>query len=516
MLLDAVAQVKGRYLWLAGEGPLRRGLERQASSLGIKERVRFLGWRDDAAALLAACDMLVCSSRSEPLGNTIIEAWAARRAVIACAASGPVELIRSGETGLLVPVNDAAKLAASSNPNAGAGQAARPRARRGGPRALRHAIQRGAGGRALSRLPRLGDALMCGIAGMMSLGGDAPPVTRLQAMEKALAHRGPDGNGHYRSGDVGMVQTRLAIIDLATGDQPLYEPGGAALVANAEIYNYRELHAEDAAGAIRHQLGLRAAAASLSQIRPRLPQASARYGRDRAARSGERPPRADARPVRNQAAVLRRDARRLRSSPRRRKLILVSGAVPVELVRQSRNELLELQFTTGRDTIFAGISRVLPGETLVVTRGRIVERRHIEALPRGEPARSVDEEAALAEFDGVFAASVTLHQRYDVPYCMFLSGGTDSTAVLAMMARLNERPVKAFTIGFSNAAVSDEDARRRVPSRMSSAPSMSRSSSAKAISGRSCPRSRARWTIPPRITRSCRPTSSPRPRAKPG
>jgi glycosyltransferase involved in cell wall biosynthesis len=113
VLLDAVAQVKGLYLWLAGEGPLRRGLERQASSLGIKERVRFLGWRDDAAALLAACDMLVCSSRSEPLGNTIIEAWAARRAVIACAASGPAELIRSGETGLLVPVDDAAKLAAA-------------------------------------------------------------------------------------------------------------------------------------------------------------------------------------------------------------------------------------------------------------------------------------------------------------------------------------------------------------------------------------------------------------------
>src|SRR6201994_3190296 len=62
-------------------------------------------------------------------------------------------------------------------------------------------------------------------------------------MEKALSHRGPDGNGHYRAGDVGMVQTRLAIIDLATGDQPLYEPGGAALVANGEIYNYVELQA---------------------------------------------------------------------------------------------------------------------------------------------------------------------------------------------------------------------------------------------------------------------------------
>ena len=76
---------------------------------------------------------------------------------------------------------------------------------------------------------------MCGIAGFMTLSGEAPSTDGLAAMEAALQHRGPDGFGHYRVGDVGMVQTRLAIIDLATGDQPLYEPSGAALVANGEI-----------------------------------------------------------------------------------------------------------------------------------------------------------------------------------------------------------------------------------------------------------------------------------------
>jgi len=70
---------------------------------------------------------------------------------------------------------------------------------------------------------------MCGIAGLMTYDGTAPPPAPLRAMGDALRHRGPDGDGRYRSGDVGMVQTRLAIIDLATGDQPLYEPGGAAL-----------------------------------------------------------------------------------------------------------------------------------------------------------------------------------------------------------------------------------------------------------------------------------------------
>lgn len=110
-LLEAVAQVEGLYLWLAGEGPLDHALKRQARALGIESRVRFLGWRQDVAALFAASDMLVCSSRSEPLGNTIIEAWAARVPVIASAASGPAELIEAGKTGILVPVDDAMALA---------------------------------------------------------------------------------------------------------------------------------------------------------------------------------------------------------------------------------------------------------------------------------------------------------------------------------------------------------------------------------------------------------------------
>ena len=118
-LLDAVAQVSGLYLWLAGEGPLDRALKRQARALGIEDRIRFLGWRSDVAALLAAADMLVCSSRSEPLGNTIIEAWAARVPVIACAASGPAELIERDKTGILVPVDDAPALAAAMKALAG-------------------------------------------------------------------------------------------------------------------------------------------------------------------------------------------------------------------------------------------------------------------------------------------------------------------------------------------------------------------------------------------------------------
>jgi glycosyltransferase involved in cell wall biosynthesis len=109
--LEALARVPDLYLWIAGEGPLAEALKAQARRLAVMPRVRFLGWRDDVASLLATADMLICPSRHEPLGNVVIEAWAHRCPVIAAASDGPRGLIAAGRDGLLVPVNDAEALA---------------------------------------------------------------------------------------------------------------------------------------------------------------------------------------------------------------------------------------------------------------------------------------------------------------------------------------------------------------------------------------------------------------------
>ncbi len=101
----------GAHLSIAGEGPERGALEALAREAGVAERVTFLGWRSDIGALLAGCDVFVCSSRHEPLGNIVLESWSAGRPVVAAAAQGPSELIADGETGLLVPVEDAEALA---------------------------------------------------------------------------------------------------------------------------------------------------------------------------------------------------------------------------------------------------------------------------------------------------------------------------------------------------------------------------------------------------------------------
>ncbi len=113
VLLDAMVRLPRAWLWLAGDGPLRGDLESQVAKLGIGERVRFLGWRDDTPALMAAADALVCPSRHEPLGNVVIEAWSRGLPVIAARAQGPSALIDDEVTGLLVPTEDSHALAAA-------------------------------------------------------------------------------------------------------------------------------------------------------------------------------------------------------------------------------------------------------------------------------------------------------------------------------------------------------------------------------------------------------------------
>ncbi|MGY4802979.1 asparagine synthase (glutamine-hydrolyzing) [Teichococcus aerofrigidensis] len=293
---------------------------------------------------------------------------------------------------------------------------------------------------------------MCGIAGLILKPGHVPDAALLQRLTAALAHRGPDGAGHHVAANVALAHTRLAIIDLATGDQPLFA-GPAALVGNGEIYNYRELRDENAL-----------VCATGSDCEPPLHL----FRRDGMAfAEGLRGMYALA--IHDRAArqvVLARDPFGIKplytaeamggiafaSEPQ---ALIAAGLVAPRLRAEARNELLQMQFTTGAETIFEGIHRVLPGETIAIAEGRVLERRLRPALPEGGP-EAIGEAEALARFDAAFQDSVALHQRSDVPYGMFLSGGTDSAAVLAMMARLNTAPVTAFTAGFDVKGAADE------------------------------------------------------------
>ena len=300
---------------------------------------------------------------------------------------------------------------------------------------------------------------MCGIAGLMTRDGGPPSRATLIKMLSVLRHRGPNGEGMHISQGVGLAQNRLAIIDLSTGDQPMHEPGGAALVANAEIYNYIELRQELTDVRFTSQ----------SDCEPPL-HLYRKYGFDFAKK------------LRGMYAIAIYDAAKDRlvlsrdpfgikplyycetteqfafaSEPR---ALLAAGLAPRSVNATQRNELLQLQYTCGRQTIYSSIQRVMPGETLVVRGGRIVDRRRLAMLPEPdvETPRHASLDDAIDTLDRTLEESVRIHQRSDVPYGLFLSGGIDSSAVLALMARLNERPVRAFTVGFGNTGVHDERA----------------------------------------------------------
>ena len=297
---------------------------------------------------------------------------------------------------------------------------------------------------------------MCGIAGLiLNTGAPAPEAALLDALAVPLAHRGPDGHGHTVVGRVALVHNRLSIIDLVTGDQPLFA-GPAALVANGEIYNYRELRAAMSGTSFTTMsdcepplhLWLTDGAAFADRLRGMYAIAI----HDRAARSvtltrdpfGIKP--LYVAPIEGGIAFA--------SEPR---ALLESGLVARRVRPRVREELLQLQFTTGVETIFDGIERVLPGATLTCADGHVIDRRQTPILPEGGP-EDIDEETAIARLDRALEESVDLHQRSDVPYGMFLSGGIDSSALLAMMARLNDQPVLAYTAGFDSPGVADERA----------------------------------------------------------
>ncbi len=111
VLVRAMRRLPGVHVVIAGEGPERGALERLARGEGVAGRLHLPGWTQDGAGLLAACDVLVCPSRQEPLGNVVLEGFSAARPVVAAAAAGPAELIEDGRTGRLVAVEDDAALA---------------------------------------------------------------------------------------------------------------------------------------------------------------------------------------------------------------------------------------------------------------------------------------------------------------------------------------------------------------------------------------------------------------------
>ena len=305
---------------------------------------------------------------------------------------------------------------------------------------------------------------MCGIAGVQTTDGSAPNAAALARMRVALAHRGPDGSALLVRGDTALLHLRLAIVDLMNGDQPLFGPGETALVANGEIYNDPDLrHAmADTPWRTRSDCeppvflyardGLRFADALRGMYAIAIHEPET--GRLVLAR--------DPFGIKPLYYVASEEGFAFASEP----AALVAGGFAEALVDPVRRaELLQLKFTTGARTILPAVMRVLPGETLVVQGGRILERHRREhpalvAAPPTEGVATTRRRAGSSAVDigAVLFESVSAHLRADVPYGLFLSGGIDSAALLALMRQVTGSRIQAITVGWEGGSTADESA----------------------------------------------------------
>jgi asparagine synthase (glutamine-hydrolysing) len=293
---------------------------------------------------------------------------------------------------------------------------------------------------------------MCGIHGILNLDGSPSADDALQRMGNVTRHRGPDGEGVHVDGSLAMGMRRLAIIDLEGGNQPLTnEDRTLWLVANGEIYNYRELSRELTAQGHRlrtasdcepllhlyEQLGDGFLASVNGMFAFALWDSRRRrllLGRDRL---GIKP------------LYLRNDGRRLIFASEAKAILEVPG-VTTELDPRALSTFLSLGYVPAPQSMFRGIRKLPPATMLIAEDGRITERRYWRVPHSVESG--VDETTWVERVRGRIEESVRLQMVSDVPIGAFLSGGIDSSAVVAMMARHCDRPVKTYAIGFDGGA----------------------------------------------------------------
>ncbi|MGA9795345.1 MAG: asparagine synthase (glutamine-hydrolyzing) [Rhizomicrobium sp.] len=303
---------------------------------------------------------------------------------------------------------------------------------------------------------------MCGIAGVQFKQNrplDAALLDRLlDRFEASIHHRGPDSSGRFVVGGTALVSTRLAIVDIAHGDQPLVSQSGAVLVANGEIYNSPEIRAHYAEYPFK-------TGSDCEAIFPLYEK----FGGDFA--DGLRGMYAVAlyEPASGRL-TLSRDPFGIKPlyfvehetgfAFASEMSALAGFAAPI-VDKHSESEFLQLKYVTGAKTIFPAIQRLEPGETLFVENGAIVGRRDVPTWPRhvpprhGQPARQ-SYDAVLAEFGAVMRDAVAVHLRAEADWCLFYSGGVDSTILMRLAKDVAERPVRALTIGYPGREADDE------------------------------------------------------------
>ncbi|HXE15866.1 MAG TPA: asparagine synthase (glutamine-hydrolyzing) [Stellaceae bacterium] len=303
---------------------------------------------------------------------------------------------------------------------------------------------------------------MCGIAGFVLQGQPRDAGQRLKAMTDRIRHRGPDGEGFFLQSTadgrytIGLGHRRLAIIDLATGDQPItHQSAGVTLVFNGEIYNFRELRAELESRGHRFRTSSDTEALLNAYVEwgPRCVERFRGMFAFALWDDG------------NQRLMLARD--HFGKKPlfiqesggavlfgSEIKAILSFGGATPSLDRASLADYFVYRYVPAPHTLFAGIRKLMPGSYAVWEKGHLTETAFYHP-PYGDAPEIPSISDPVAAFTERLDDAVRVRMVSDVPFGAFLSGGLDSSAIVALMSRHAAQPINTFSVGFREARYSE-------------------------------------------------------------
>jgi asparagine synthase (glutamine-hydrolysing) len=304
---------------------------------------------------------------------------------------------------------------------------------------------------------------MCGIAGLVAPFSAGHPRPVLSAMAKAIEHRGPDDEGFLEAATrdgrhwIGLAHRRLSIIDLSTGHQPIgNEDGTVQVVFNGEIYNFEGLR--DELIGLGHRFVTRSDTETIVHAYEQWgPECVARFrgmfafaiwdaARERLFiardRFGKKP-----------VFIAQRQGWLVFGSEI--KALLRAPCVEARVDEASIHDYFAYRYVPGPATLFDGIRKLMPGSWAIWENGALTEHCWYQP-PDREPRRGDSSDGdAVGGFIAKLDEAVRVRMISDVPFGAFLSGGIDSSAVVALMSRHSSQPVKTFSVGFAESSYSE-------------------------------------------------------------
>jgi asparagine synthase (glutamine-hydrolysing) len=296
---------------------------------------------------------------------------------------------------------------------------------------------------------------MCGIVGIAysEKSGESASETVLNRMRDCLTHRGPDEAGNFIDGGVGLGHRRLSIVDLTSGQQPMSnEDGSLWITYNGEIYNHADFRRElEASG---HVYKSHCDTETILHLYEEHGAECLHFLRGMFAFAIWDAPRRELFLARDRLGVkplyFVLHANGSIAFASEIKSLFESGLVKPELNFAELSDQLANRGTTGEQTLFRDVKRLLPGHFLRWKNGRIEIKKYWDiAFQPKIPFETTSEKDLIFQWRELFRESIRLRLMADVPLGMFLSGGIDSSAICALMSQITNQPIKTFSVAFA-------------------------------------------------------------------